>query len=70
MRASTRRSSSGLLKLAETKGLPEATVALLKILALGERDVEQGKLPPLADVIEEGTWRFARRTSPRDVMRG
>lgn len=52
MRASTRYGSSNLLKLAETEGLPEETVALLKILALGERDVEQGKLRPLAEVIK------------------
>ena len=52
MRAVTRHSSSGLLKLADTEGLSEEAVALLKILALGERDVEQGKLRPLTEVIE------------------
>ena len=62
MRAATRHSSSHLLKLAETEGLSEETVALLKILALGERDVEQGKLRPLAEVVERIRSRPVQKT--------
>ena len=62
MLAAIRHSSSDLLKLAETEGLSEETVALLKILAMGERDVEQGKLRPLAEVVERIRSRPVHKT--------
>ena len=52
MRAVTRHSSSHLLKLAETEGLPEETVALLKILTMRQREVDRGQLRPLAEVVK------------------
>ena len=52
MRAVTRHSSSDLLKLAETEGLSEETVALLKIPAIRRRQVDQSQLTPLAEVVK------------------
>ena len=52
MRTSARQRSSDLLKLAETEGLPEETVALLKILAMRQREVDRGQLLPAAEVFE------------------
>ena len=62
MRTAARHSSIDLLNLAETGGLSEETVALLKILALRERDVEQGKLRPLAEVVERIRSRPVHKT--------
>ena len=52
MRTSARHSSSDLLMLAATEGLPEETVALLKILAMRQQEVDRGQLLPAAEVFE------------------
>ena len=52
MRTSARHSSSDLLKLAATEGLPEETVALLKILAMRQQEVDRGQLLPAVEVFE------------------
>lgn len=52
MRTSTQDSSSDLLKLAETEGLSEEAVALLKIPAIRRRQIDQSQLTPLAEVVK------------------
>ena len=63
MKSSTRRSSSDLLKLAETEGLPEETAALLKILAMRQQEVDRGQLTPLAEVVKRLRNRATRKLS-------
>ena len=63
MKSSTRRSSNDLLKLAETEGLPEETVALLKILAMRQQEVDRGQLTPLAEVVKRLRNRATRKSA-------